>query len=122
MSEIKCKICGAVENSEKWVEETRKELEESGLCFNCNFWHGQYLRDKEMGEYDVAIVNGEHYRLLPEDPNAYFKGHGGRGFIFKFHDGAVRQCHNVWFQGIIPEGHFRELMPDNAEIIGFENQ
>lgn len=113
---IKCKICGAEENLDKWNEECKEQLKERQMCFTCNHWQNNYEKDMAGGTHDYAIFQGKHYRLLGEDEClSPFKGHGGVRFIFKFKDKAIRECRNVWCQGDIPEGYWREKMPDNVE-------
>lgn len=113
---LKCGICGAEEHLNKWNEETKTELCDNLMCFECNFWRSQHEKDIEIGEHDYAILDGVHYRLLKEDPNSYFKGYGGRKVVFKFKDGTVKECRNVWCQGDISK-HWRTVMPDNVDEI-----
>lgn len=110
--EFECKICHQKEETNNWTN--GKILKEHQLCLECNHWRENHEADVEP--YTYAIVDGGHYRLLPPT-NFAFKGFGGRMFTFKFKDGTIRNCNNVWFQGKIPEGYWRDLMPDNAEII-----
>lgn len=117
MSKIICKICGAEENSERWIPSAAQELEELQMCNQCYHWYLQHRLDlEERGEYGHAIVEGQHYTLLPAT-NGYFQGFGGRKFTFEFNDGTRVECSNVWYQGEIPEGYWREKMPNNAKII-----
>ena len=115
---MKCIICGKEEDISHWNDETQKELTKYQMCFHCNHWRNQHEEDKKRGEHNYAIVNGKHYVLLP--PNDFpFKGFGGALFKFKFNDGTIKECSNVWFQGDIKEAHpyWKEVMPDNATLI-----
>lgn len=116
---IKCSICGKEQSTDIYYKDFAQQLENLQLCFTCNFWKEQHELDlTERGEHNYAIVNGEHYVLAPPT-NSPFKGFGGHLFTFKFFDGTTKQCNNVWFQGRITDAHphWRELMPDNAEIV-----
>ena len=118
MAKIICKYCGKEEDTEHWVPETKAALENEECCFSCHHWKTQYELDKtERGEHGYAIIDGTHYVLLPHTDVAIFKGYGGRKFVFKFNDGYETMCDNVWCQGDIPDGHWRDLMPDNASWV-----
>lgn len=111
---IICKICGAEEDADHWGDNLKSELMEHQMCFHCNFWRNNYENDEHR---KFAIVNGTHYVLRENNANSYFKGFGGAKFVFKFNDGHIEECNNVWYQGNIPDGYWREFMPDNAEIV-----
>jgi hypothetical protein len=118
MAKIICKYCGKEEDIDHWVPETKAALENEGCCFSCHHWKTQYELDKtERGEHGYAIINGTHYVLLPHTDVELFKGYGGRKFMFKFNDGYEIMCDNVWCQGDIPDGRWRDLMPDNASWV-----
>lgn len=113
--EITCKVCGKTEDPSHWSN--RDVLTKHQMCFNCNFWREQHEAD-QSGRRRYAIVDGVHYVLDRDDVDTYFKGYGGRKFVFKYNsDGKIVECRNVWCQGDIPEGYWRNLMPDNAQII-----
>ena len=119
MAKLKCSICGKELDTDELIDKCSKELEHHKLCFICNFWRAQHEADINVrGEHGYAIVNGEHYVLLPHT-DGYFKGFGGRVFKFLFFDGTIVECDNVWYQGNINDAHphWREIMPDNAKII-----
>ena len=112
---IKCKVCGSKEDLTKW--NNAKDLEHNCLCQNCNHWHTQHDMDQNVrGKYGYAIINGNHYVLRPST-NSNFKGFSGHQFKIQFDDGHITECDNLWFQSEIPEGHWRELMPDNAKFL-----
>lgn len=119
---VKCIVCGAEEHLDKWNDETKAELGNRCLCFECNHWKNQHEHDMSIGEHDYAIYRGTHFRLLKEDPNAFFKGYGGAKFVFKFKDGTVKECKNVWCQGDIPDDYWRNIMPDNVDEVEFEQK
>lgn len=115
MSKIICKICGTEEDTARWIDSAANKMREHKMCQNCLHWYEQLQLDKtERGPHGYAIIKGKHYTLLPAT-NGYFKGFGGRKFIFKFFDDeSIVECENVWYQGTVPEGYWKELMPDNA--------
>ena len=117
---ITCQVCGKQENLSHWILSMAKELQKHNICFECNHWRKQHQLDQEEREpYTYAIVKGHHYVLGPEEDKSYFRGYGGHKFHFKFLDGTIKISTNVWHQGDIKEAHphWREIMPDNAEII-----
>lgn len=114
-----CKICGQEEDSERWISDVKKQVEENQICTHCLHWKEQHILDEtERGNHKYAIVNGVHYTLHPDTNINIFRGFGGSKFIFRFFDdGSEVECRNVWCQGNIPDGYWREQMPDNAEIV-----
>lgn len=118
MSKIICKICGAEEESEKWVTQTKEKVEKEQMCFNCLHWAEQYYLDHtEREEHGWAVINGIHYVLHPHTDINWLRGMSGAKMRIKFFDGYETMCDNLWCQGDIPEGHWRDLLPDNAEFI-----
>jgi hypothetical protein len=116
MGKFICKICGAEENTERWFNVS--DLEKHQMCQSCNHWREQHELDKyERGEHGYAIFAGTHYTLLPHTDAQIFRGFGGRKFTVKFSDGYETVCDNVRCQGDIPEGYWRDKMPDNVEFI-----
>lgn len=117
---MKCKICGAEIEEQKFVQDLEDDLKYHQMCFHCNFWRSHLEHDKSIGKYDYAIINGGHYLFGEElDKDGWFKGFGGRRFYVKFKDGHMRTTDNLWFQGEITDAHphWRELMPDTAEFV-----
>lgn len=110
-----CKICGEVEKNDLWGDELKNSLEKEQLCFTCNHWKRQHELDKERGEHNWAVVNGNHYVLLPHTDSG-FRGFDGHMVSVKFYDGTVKKCDNLWHQGEINHPYWKEIMPDNAEI------
>lgn len=116
MGTFNCKICGKTANTDHFYEEYAKELEQTQMCHTCRHWQEQNRMDREVrGPHGFAIIDAVHYVLGPANTN--FKGFGGRNFIIRFNDGHIAACDNLWCQGDIPEGHWRDLMPDNATFI-----
>ena len=116
MATFICKICGVEENTDHWIN--RKELEKHCMCQRCSHWREQHELDQtERGEHGYAIYNGTHYVLKPHTDAVAFKGFGGHNFKIKFNDGFETECDNMWCQGDIPDGHWRDLMPDNVAYI-----
>lgn len=103
-----CKKCGKIFDA--CYHNFGLEMIERGLCFTCLFWE---KRKEIKDRHDVARINGTHYQIARDDPNAYFKGFGGREFKILFNDGRRVITHNLWCQGNIPE-RFRDELPDNA--------
>ena len=118
MSKIICKICGAEEESEKWIPYTKEKIEEKQMCFNCLHWAEQYYLDcTDRGEHGYAIINGIHYVLRPHTDINWMRGMCGDKMRIRFFDGYETICDNLWCQGEIPSGHWRDLMPDNAKFV-----
>ena len=116
MSKFVCKICGRQEDTERWIN--GEELEQHKMCTSCNHWREQDVLDHtERGEHGFAIINGVHYVLCPHTDAEVFRGFGGRKFQIKFNDGYETMCDNLWCQGDIPDGYWRDKMPDNAIFI-----
>lgn len=114
---IKCKICGKEEDTSNWLN--REELEKHQMCFDCNFWREKQEIDAQRPEHTWAVIDGVHYYLNPHT-DSYFKGFGGRNFRIRFNDGFETECDNVWCQGDVPEGYWREQFPDNAKFVNGE--
>lgn len=117
MNIVKCKICGKEEDVSHWTNE--KEMVKHQMCFDCNFWHGKQELDAKRKEHTWAVIDGTHYYLESESP-AFFRGFGGRKFHIRFNDGFETTCSNLWCQGDIPEGYWRERFPDNAVFVDGE--
>lgn len=118
MAKIICKICGAKEDTERWIPSVGKKIQSCGMCTNCLFWREQMtLDDTKRGLHGWAVINGTHYVLGEHTDAIAFKGYGGRKFHIRFKDGFETDCDNLWCQGDIPSDHWRDLMPDNAEFI-----
>ena len=95
--------------------------------FTKDFWN-EKVNWKENGDLDldgnhkVVRFEGVHYWIGSEGfatENRSWLGHGGAEVRITFidgpHKGLVVDTNNLWCQGSI-EGHFKELLPDNAEI------
>lgn len=118
MSKIICKICGAEEESNRWIPETKEEVEKEQMCFSCLHWARQHRLDlTERGEHGWAVINGVHYVLCPHTDLNWPCGFGGVENRIRFFDGHETICDNLWCQGDIPSGHWRDLMPDNAKFV-----
>lgn len=116
MAAPRCLECGDPQAG-KWDKQTTAQMAERQLCFTCNAWTNRQREDASRPER-VAIINGYHFTISPDQPRGYqgFLGHGGRRFDIRFHDGRDVVTHNLWAQGLIP-GHFRDRMPDNAVFV-----
>ena len=117
MKKITCKICGKQEDISHFYDDYAAELESHQMCHTCNHWRLQHELDQtDRGEHRYAIIGGTHYILEPHTDD-YFKGFSGHKFRIRFHDGFETTCDNLWCQGDIPAGHWRDIMPDNAQFI-----
>ncbi len=116
--QIVCKICGNAEDTSKYIPPCAKDLEANNLCFTCNHWKTQHELDMSVRkDHKYAIIKGMHYVLCSHTDNNWPRGMGGKKYKIKFNDGFVAECDNLWCQGDIPNGYWREIMPDNAEFI-----
>lgn len=123
MSKIICKICGAEEESNRWIPKTKEEVEKEQMCFSCLHWARQHRLDlTERGEHGWAVINGVHYVLCPHTDLNWPRGMGGVKKRIRFFDGYETICDNLWCQGDIPSGHWRDLMPDNAKFVTEKNR
>lgn len=112
----KCKICGAEVDSDRYVEDTRKELEEHQMCFYCNFWRDMLEKDAKRPPHTWCVIDGTHYTIEPDEPGSYFQGFGGREFTIEFNDGTTVTTHNLWCQNE-PGEHWKDKFPDNAKFV-----
>lgn len=118
MSKIICNICGREEDPERWIPETAQKIKNLGICFECLHWRTQTtLDDTERGLHGWAVINGMHYVLAPHTDVNWPRGMGGAKMKIRFFDGYETECDNLWCQGEVPEGYWRDLLPDNAEFI-----
>lgn len=118
MAKVICGICGAEEDTERWIPSVGKKIQSYGICQRCLFWREQTtLDDTERGLHGWAVINGTHYVLGKHIDAVAFKGYGGCNFHIRFKDGFETECDNLWCQGDIPEGYWRDLLPDNAEFV-----
>ena len=84
--------------------------------FTKKFWSDQLAYDKEQSNHTVAIINGHHYVIGPEDDTKKCaRGFGGDKFVIRFFDGTEVTTTNLWYQGQIPN-EFAELFPNNADF------
>jgi len=107
-----CVICGSL-ISTTYSDDVVSGLKEKNLCFFCLFW-SEWIEKKD--DPNTVRIDGTHYHIAPDAPDAYFKGFGGRRFKIEFNDGRVVETRNLWCQGDISK-HYKELLPDNAKFI-----
>lgn len=112
---ITCKICGNIEDDDKFVKEVKNDLLKNNICFKCYHWNRQLELNLNTNR-DYAIIDGQHYVIGPEHDDGGFRGFGGRKFIIEFNDGRIVETTNLWHQGTIPDGYWREKMQDNAKF------
>jgi hypothetical protein len=112
-----CRECGDVLN-DGYMEPHKTEIRTRQTCFECCVW----LHYVETGADSThAVIQGHHYVVKPDKPNAYqgSLGHGGAEFRIRFNDGREIVTHNLWAQGSVP-ARFRERLPDNAVFLSRE--
>ena len=114
-----CSVCGKAANTTDYIPEFASKMIAHKLCFRCAHWYEQHEFDKERGIHGYAVIEGHHYALLPHIDKG-FKGFYGAKFTIRFNDGFTVTCDNLWHQGEIPVGHWREVFPDNAKFIRIE--
>ena len=111
----KCKICEKDIESYNYIDEVSKAMDTHQMCFNCNFWRQMLEEDSKRDPHTWCVINGTHYVIEPDNPNAAFQGFGGAEFQIEFNDGYKVITHNLWCQGE-PNEHWREKFPDNARF------
>lgn len=112
----KCKICGAEVDSDRYVQDTKEEMEEHQMCFYCNFWRNMLEEDAKRPPHTWCVIDGTHYTIEPDEPGSYFQGFGGREFIIEFNDGTTVTTHNLWCQSE-PGEYWKDKFPDNAKFV-----
>ena len=100
------------------LKDTRNKLD-SYIEINIRNFLGKEGIDflKERGEHGWAVIDGKHYVLLPHTDLNWPRGMGGAKMRIRFFDGYETICDNLWCQGEIPSGYWRDLMSDNAKFI-----
>ena len=114
---MKCKICGKEDDPDRYYDDFGVLMKKKQLCFNCVLWERRLEEDAKLPPHTYCVIDGTHYVIEPDAPNAPFQGFGGARFQIEFNDGHKVITHNLWCQGDIPE-HFKDKFPDNAK---FEN-
>lgn len=112
---MKCKICGKEDFPDHYSDEFGIPMKEHQFCFNCEFWNKMYEEDKKRLPHTVAIIDGTHYIVGPENDSSSFRGFGGHKFQIEFNDGTKVVTTNLWCQGK-PDEHWKFLFPDNAKF------
>ena len=111
MEKIKCKMCGSLEDSSRWIN--GKTLKKKQLCHNCNFWD-EIVPSYNKGQHFVDQKNNCYY-IGNENSKDSFRGFDGAKTTITFNNGRVVNSTNLWFRGEVPE-HFRKLLPQNAKL------
>lgn len=115
---IHCQICGADE-ALHWDPQTEAQLRAHQMCFRCNFWR-EKVEWRAANNPKAAVIHGRHFMVEPAVKTELHKrelGYGGQPFTIRFHDGRVERTNNLWHQGTIPNGYWRDRLPDNAEFV-----
>lgn len=110
---MKCKICNKEEDTSHWIN--GKEMLKHQMCFNCNFWRDMLEKDSKRLPHTYCMIDGTHYVIEPDEPDATFQGFGGAKFHIRFKDGHEVITHNLWCQGE-PKGYWRSQFPDTADF------
>ncbi|MCR5158198.1 MAG: hypothetical protein K6D37_03635 [Prevotella sp.] len=90
---MKCKICGKEEDVSHWSNQS--EMEKHQMCFSCNFWRDMLEQDAKCDPHTVCMIDGTHYVIEPDEPNAAFQGFGGAEFQIEFNDGHKVITHHL---------------------------
>lgn len=78
------------------------------------FWERLLENDLKRSQ-QVAIIDGHHYVIEPEDDKSGSRGFGGDKFVIHFNDGREVVTTNLWCQGEIPE-NYKDKFPNNANF------
>ncbi len=108
---VECLAERPAEDPARVGAEERKKL---GLCRRCHFWLKHVA---SSGEPESVRIEGQHYRLGPEDGLPWPRGFGGAELRIVWLDDEREPTTstNLWIQGQIPE-RFRDRLPDNARF------
>lgn len=79
-----------------------------------DYWIEMLKKDFKRPPHTVAIIDGHHYVIGPENADG-MRGFGGDKFIIHFKDGKEVITTNLWYQGEIPE-EYKQLFYDNADF------
>lgn len=121
----KCTNCGKEDYAINYTNcPEKRAMDEQGMCFGCAYWVALVKRLEKNLRW--CRINGKSLTassaLKPGQPavsqsrRGKLKGHGGREFCIKFHDGRLIRTDDLWLQGTIPDW-LRETHPDNAVYI-----
>lgn len=110
---ITCKICGSKYDPSHSYEGPK--LIKRQLCFSCDFWREMLEEDAKRPPHTWCVVDGTHYVIEPDEPEATFQGFGGAEFHIHFKDGHEVITHNLWCQGE-PGEHWKDKFPNNADF------
>lgn len=112
-----CAECERAVNIDGYSGAVAERMAAEDVCFSCAFWRNLLDAARERPE-DVVRIDGRHYTIEPDVPDArdagVLAGFGGERFWIVIGDRHVITC-NLWAQGEIPQ-HFRERLPDNARF------
>ena len=112
---MKCPTCGRELGTKSHFSSDERSMKEHGECFECSFWREILEEDKKRLPYTQCVIDGTHYVIEPDEPDAAFQGFGGAEFQIEFFDGTRVVTHNLWCQGE-PDEHWKQLFPDNAHF------
>jgi len=111
---MECKLCNKPIQFH-FVDPTNDRLRTNETCFKCDFW---LKRLREYQDSETFVANGFAYtpavkRIRTDKPSRWL-GFAGAHWQVK-HNGEEYITNDLWGRGTVPE-HFREWMPDNAEL------
>lgn len=114
---MNCKHCGTYIDAEHSL--TGSYLLERQECSRCN----HFITALEWNPKNTLIIGGEMYTVGKEsdDADPKWRGCGGSLRFFEFYNSDI--CYkstNIWHRGTVP-AHFREIMPDNALWVSWQN-
>ena len=112
--QMDCKYCSK-QIQFHFHEACNNRLRAEEACFSCDFW---LARLREYQEGITFVADGKAYtpavKYIRTDKPARWRGFGGVHWMVK-HNGEEYITNDLWGRGVVPE-HFREWMPDNAEL------
>lgn len=115
-----CSCCGSI-GSSHYVDTTRQQILERGICFFCNYWYNiaESYRADPMNP-KLLIINGVRYSDGGKKPAGagFGRGGGGREYTIAFLSGGEPWTTNdLWGGGDAVPEEFRDLLPDNARFV-----
>lgn len=116
---IQCRECLRPESPGSRTKEAADKILSYGVCINCLYWL-EWIESATKNPL-MFISSGRAYTIgrepsageLRRNQDCY--GFGGAGWKVSINNGEWITTHNLWTQGEVPK-HFRERLPDNAEL------
>ncbi len=92
---VACAVCGKVPRDDK-------------PCFTCKFW------GEKLDRPELLVINHWGYSVGKGGGG----GMGGRYFAIQKDSGEKIETNDLWTCGEIPEGEWRNRLPNNATFLG----